>query len=89
MPQRGMVWQKDKMGYIYRSWMKNQGFPEDLFDGRPVIEVTDEELAERKKEWTAPDYAMERGYVNLYVKHVNRLIKVPTLIFLVAIPARR
>lgn len=27
------------MGFIYRSWMKNQGFPEDLFDGRPVIGI--------------------------------------------------
>ena len=62
--------------------MKNQGFPEDLFDGRPVIEVTDEELAERKKEWTAPDYAMERGYVNLYVKHVQQADKGADLDFL-------
>ena len=30
---------KDKMGFIYRSWMKNQGFPNDLFDGRPVIGI--------------------------------------------------
>ncbi len=30
---------RDKMGFIYRSWMKNQGFPEDLFDGRPVIGI--------------------------------------------------
>ena len=30
---------KDMMGFIYRSWMKNQGFPEDLFDGRPVIGI--------------------------------------------------
>jgi dihydroxy-acid dehydratase len=30
---------KDKMGFIYRSWMKNQGFPEDLFNGRPVIGI--------------------------------------------------
>jgi L-arabonate dehydrase len=30
---------KDKMGFIYRSWMKNQGFPEDMFDGRPVIGI--------------------------------------------------
>ncbi|HEY8934825.1 MAG TPA: IlvD/Edd family dehydratase [Cyclobacteriaceae bacterium] len=30
---------KDKMGFIYRSWMKNQGFSEDLFDGRPVIGI--------------------------------------------------
>ncbi|MDP9079910.1 MAG: dihydroxy-acid dehydratase [Bacteroidota bacterium] len=30
---------KDKMGLIYRSWMKNQGMPEDMFDGRPVIGI--------------------------------------------------
>src|ERR1051325_9867817 len=30
---------KDKMGFLYRSWMKNQGFPEDMFDGRPVIGI--------------------------------------------------
>src|SRR3982751_1141853 len=30
---------KDKMGFLYRSWMKNQGFPSDLFDGRPVIGI--------------------------------------------------
>src|ERR1700755_1970578 len=29
----------DKMGFIYRIWMKNQRFPEDLFDGRPVIGI--------------------------------------------------
>jgi dihydroxy-acid dehydratase len=29
----------DKMGFIYRSWMKNQGIPEDMFDGRPVIGI--------------------------------------------------
>jgi dihydroxy-acid dehydratase len=29
----------DKMGMIYRSWMKNQGMPEDMFDGRPVIGI--------------------------------------------------
>ncbi|HXD76463.1 MAG TPA: IlvD/Edd family dehydratase [Puia sp.] len=38
---RSMDWfgKKDKMGFIYRSWMKNQGFPEDLFQGRPVIGI--------------------------------------------------
>lgn len=30
---------QDKDGYIHRSWMKNQGFPADLFDGRPVIGI--------------------------------------------------
>ncbi|MFO1068068.1 MAG: IlvD/Edd family dehydratase [Geminicoccaceae bacterium] len=27
----------DKDGFIHRSWMKNQGWPDHLFDGRPVI----------------------------------------------------
>ena len=26
-------------GFIHRSWMKNQGYPHDLFDGRPVIGI--------------------------------------------------
>src|SRR3984893_3232632 len=30
---------KDKMGFIYRSWMKNQGLPGATFDGRPVIGI--------------------------------------------------
>src|SRR6516225_4594443 len=29
----------DTMGFVYRSWMKNQGLPHDLFDGRPVIGI--------------------------------------------------
>ena len=29
----------DRIGFIYRSWMKNQGLPEHLFDGRPVIGI--------------------------------------------------
>ncbi len=29
----------DKDGFIHRSWMKNQGFPEHVFDGRPVIGI--------------------------------------------------
>jgi L-arabonate dehydrase len=28
-----------KMGFFYRSWMKNQGMPTDMFDGRPVIGI--------------------------------------------------
>ncbi len=26
-------------GFLYRSWIKNQGWPHDLFDGRPVIGI--------------------------------------------------
>jgi dihydroxy-acid dehydratase len=29
----------DKDGFIHRSWMKNQGFPDHVFDGRPVIGI--------------------------------------------------
>jgi dihydroxy-acid dehydratase len=41
MGYRSAEWfgKKDKMGFIYRSWMKNQGIPEDMFDGRPVIGI--------------------------------------------------
>src|SRR6188768_3467272 len=30
---------KDKDGIIYRSWLKNEGMPPDMFDGRPVIGI--------------------------------------------------
>jgi L-arabonate dehydrase len=29
----------DRDGFGHRSWMKNQGWPQDLFDGRPVIGI--------------------------------------------------
>jgi dihydroxy-acid dehydratase len=29
----------DKPGFMHRSWMKNQGMPEDSFDGRPIIGI--------------------------------------------------
>lgn len=29
----------DKDGFIHRSWMKNNGLPDDAFDGRPVIGI--------------------------------------------------
>jgi L-arabonate dehydrase len=35
----GWFGKKDKDGIIYRSWMKNQGMPTDMFDGRPVIGI--------------------------------------------------
>lgn len=30
---------QDRDGFIHRSWMKNQGFPDRVFDGRPVIGI--------------------------------------------------
>ena len=29
----------DQLGFIYRSWIKNQGHPDQMFDGRPVIGI--------------------------------------------------
>jgi dihydroxy-acid dehydratase len=38
---RSEAWfaRQDKMGFYYRSWLKNRGFPHDQFDGRPVIGI--------------------------------------------------
>lgn len=29
----------DKMGFVHRSWLRNQGYPDDYFQGRPVIGI--------------------------------------------------
>jgi L-arabonate dehydrase len=29
----------DKNGFMYRSWMKNQGIPDHEFDGRPIVGI--------------------------------------------------
>src|SRR5882724_3632035 len=41
MKLRSTAWfgGKDRDGFIHRSWMKNQGLPDHLFDGRPVIGI--------------------------------------------------
>lgn len=36
-----------------------------------LLEVSDEELTKRKSTWTAPKPITDRGYVSLYIKHVN------------------
>ncbi len=38
---RSQSWfaRQDKNGFYYRSWLKNRGFPQDQFDGRPVIGI--------------------------------------------------
>src|SRR5687768_14022032 len=39
--RRSAEWfaREGKMGFIYRSWVKNRGVPHDQFDGRPVIGI--------------------------------------------------
>jgi len=40
-PQRSIQWfgRQDIYGFLYRSWVKNRGVPQDQFDGRPVIGI--------------------------------------------------
>jgi L-arabonate dehydrase len=72
---RSQAWfgMKDKDGFIHRSWMRNQGFPGDVFDGRPVIGICNtwseltpcnahfRELAQRVKNgvWEAGGFPLE------------------------------
>jgi L-arabonate dehydrase len=39
--RRSAAWfsRQDIYGFIYRSWVKNRGVPQDQFDGRPVIGI--------------------------------------------------
>ncbi len=39
---RSRAWfepEDEKMGFIHRSWLRNQGYPDDYFRGRPVIGI--------------------------------------------------
>ena len=38
---RSRAWfaSNDRDGFIHRSWMRNQGHPDHMFDGRPVIGI--------------------------------------------------
>ena len=72
---RSQEWfgRKDNDGFIYRSWMKNQGLPHDVFTGRPVIGICNtwseltpcnahfRELAQRIKNgvWEAGGFPLE------------------------------
>ena len=39
--RRSQAWfgGNDRDGFVHRSWIKNQGYPHDLLDGRPVIGI--------------------------------------------------
>ncbi len=47
------------------------------------LDVSDEELAKRRKAWKKPELISKRGYVNLYVQHVQQADKGADLDFLV------
>jgi len=76
---RGWFGKEGKDGFIYRSWMKNQGYPSDEFDGRPVIGICNtysgftpcnghfRELAESVKRgvWEAGGFPLEFPVMSL------------------------
>lgn len=35
----GWFGKSDKMGFVHRSWLRNQGYPDDYFQGKPVIGI--------------------------------------------------
>ena len=39
--RRSQAWfgKTDRNGFVHRSWLKNQGYPHDLLDGRPIIGI--------------------------------------------------
>ena len=39
--RRSQAWfgARGRSGMLYRSWMRNQGFGHEVFDGRPVIGI--------------------------------------------------
>ncbi len=41
MKLRSYDWfgKSDKMGFVHRSWLRNQGYPDDYFKGKPVIGI--------------------------------------------------
>ncbi|HEX5163704.1 MAG TPA: IlvD/Edd family dehydratase [Steroidobacteraceae bacterium] len=41
LKRRSQEWfgREGKDGFLHRSWIKNQGYPDDMFDGRPVIGI--------------------------------------------------
>ncbi len=44
----------------------------DVANRRLHLDVSDEELEERKKNWKPPEHEFDRGYVNMYIKHVEQ-----------------
>ena len=44
----------------------------DVANRKLTLHVSDEELAERKKSWKAPDLGYNRGYAKMYIEHVEQ-----------------
>ncbi|MES1249524.1 MAG: dihydroxy-acid dehydratase, partial [Chitinophaga rupis] len=56
----------------------------DVAGRRLHLDVTAEELEKRKKSWSKPELPLtDRGYINLYIQHVQQADKGADLDFLV------
>ena len=55
----------------------------DVENRKLHLDVSDEELVKRKKAWVAPEPMAKRGYVKLYIDHVEQADKGADLDFLV------
>ncbi|MFT6590278.1 MAG: hypothetical protein ACJA2P_001124 [Rhodoferax sp.] len=62
-PLRSAAWfgSADKNGFIYRSWMKNQGIPDHEFQGKPIIGTCNI--------WSE-NSVLRSGYPQLYIEQV-------------------
>jgi len=58
----GWFGKPDRDGYLHRSWMKNQGLPDHVFDGRPVIGICN----------TYSDLTPCNGHFRQIAEHVKR-----------------
>src|SRR6187549_1916191 len=61
---RSAAWfgKHDKDGFIHRGWMRNQGLPEDVFDGRPVVGICN----------TWSELTPCNGHFRVIAEHVKR-----------------
>ncbi len=55
----------------------------DVPNRRLHLDVPEEELIRRKQNWQKPEPRADRGYVNLYIKHVQQADKGADMDFLV------
>ena len=44
----------------------------DVKNRRLHLDVSDDELEKRRKNWSPPPHDFDRGYVNLYINHVEQ-----------------
>ena len=66
----------DKMGFVHRSWLRNQGYPDDYFQGKPVIGICNTWSELTPCNGHLRDFAeiVKRGVVEAGVSHWNFLL---------------